>query len=745
MPIPIDYVERVYAGVLGKIIGVYLGRPFEGWSHERILAELGEVNYYVAEKLGVPLVVTDDDISGTFTFIRALEDYGCTRDITPEQIGRTWMNYIIENKTILWWGGLGMSTEHTAFLRMKHGIPAPGSGSVELNGKIVAEQIGSQIFIDGWAMIAPGDPALATDLARKAASVSHDGEAIYAAQVVAAIESMAFVENDINKLIDFALTFIPKDCLIAKMIADLLRWRQNEPDWRKALKLLAADYGYDKYGGNCHVIPNHGVIILSLLWGEDSFQRSLMIANTCGWDTDCNSGNVGCIMGIKNGLTAINAGPDWRGPVADRIYLPTADGGRCITDAVTETYRIARMGKQLARNTGILPVPSSAGHGQDARATEKLGARFHFSLPGSLQGFQIDSEEASAASNPAVRIRISNGEISVGPETANALIIDYRHLMPGHPARAKVFTFIPPDAHQMPGYTMVASPTLYPGQLIRARVMNLPRPIDEEEDSELHLSKIQMVCRPYLLVYGEGDQLMRVPGPGMLLQERRTAGGGRDPWNLLEWRVPETNGQSIAAVGLEFSTDRPTHGSACVDYLTWSGLPDCTFKRPPTGGTMWQRAWVDSGQSLWWGQEPFRLISNDGRATLSTGTDGWTDYRVSTTIEANLAKSFGIAVRVRGLHRFYSLLLDTDGTAKLVKSLDGDKILAQCPFPWELNQKYNFSLQAVGPRLTAYINDRLLFDTTDNERPFLAGGIALVCEDGRIDAGAISVKLAFCI
>ena len=27
-----------------------------------------------------------------------------------------------------------------------------------------------------------------------------------------------------------------------------------------------------------------------------------MIVNTCGWDTDCNSGNVGCLLGIKNGL-----------------------------------------------------------------------------------------------------------------------------------------------------------------------------------------------------------------------------------------------------------------------------------------------------------------------------------------------------------------------------------------------------------------------------------------------------------
>ncbi len=30
MTIRPDYAERVYAGVLGKIIGVYLGRPLEG-------------------------------------------------------------------------------------------------------------------------------------------------------------------------------------------------------------------------------------------------------------------------------------------------------------------------------------------------------------------------------------------------------------------------------------------------------------------------------------------------------------------------------------------------------------------------------------------------------------------------------------------------------------------------------------------------------------------------------------------
>ena len=195
--LPEDYAERVYAGILGKIIGVYLGRPFEGWNYDRIMDELGEIDYYVNDRISSnpPLVVTDDDITGTFTFLRSLEDYGTSLALTPAQIGQSWLNYIIENRTILWWGGFGNSTEHTAFIRLKNGVKAPKSGSLELNGKIIAEQIGAQIFIDGWAMVAPGNPELAVDLAKRAASVSHDGEAIYAAQVLAAMESQAFVES----------------------------------------------------------------------------------------------------------------------------------------------------------------------------------------------------------------------------------------------------------------------------------------------------------------------------------------------------------------------------------------------------------------------------------------------------------------------------------------------------------------------------------------------------------------------
>ncbi len=88
MQIPNDYLERVYAGVLGKLIGVYLGRPFEGWTYQRIMEELGPIEYYVHERLNQPLVVTDDDVAGTFTFIRALEDYGISPISAPRRSAR---------------------------------------------------------------------------------------------------------------------------------------------------------------------------------------------------------------------------------------------------------------------------------------------------------------------------------------------------------------------------------------------------------------------------------------------------------------------------------------------------------------------------------------------------------------------------------------------------------------------------------------------------------------------------------
>ena len=697
-----EYVRRVYAGVLGKIIGVYLGRPFEGMRYRDVLKQLGPINYYVHEQRKHPLIVTDDDISGTFTFVRALEDHpSAGKDLTPQHVAQTWLNYVIENKTIFWWGGLGLSTEHTAFLRLKNGIPAPQSGSIALNSKVVAEQIGSQIFIDGWAMVAPGNPQLAGDLARKAASVSHDGEAIYGAQVIAAMESLAFVENDLNVLLDVATRLIPADSLIYRMIADLRAFHTRHPDdWERAMvEVLEATYGYDKYGGNCHIIPNHGIIILALLYGQDNFQRTQMIANTCGWDTDCNAGNVGCLMGIKNGLAGIDAGPDWRGPVADRLMIPTADGGECMTDAVRETYRLVNVGRAL---NGLAPL------------APKNGSRFHFSLAGSVQGFR---EEASVESKGTTSVSNRDGQLA----------ISFSRLALGRTARIATATFAP-IGEKGETYNLMASPTLYTGQTVRATLRGDV------------ISGLSVSVRLYARYYGEQDKPERIVGPAVSLQS------GAD--TALTWTVPTTNGRPIFEVGLEIAGDNGASGTIHLDHLSWDGAADVSLGIPNAPGDMSRRQWVDgldAFRNVYDGKDDkqvFMAINNRGRGLAIYGTRDWANYSVSTVLTAHLAQAIGLAARCRGLRRYYALLLRQPNRAALIKMYDNEQILAETDFAWRCNDDpHAFALTVVGDRIIGSIDGKTLFSVTDPS-PIPSGGIALVIDDGRMASGVVNVRPA---
>lgn len=707
MAIPADYLERVYAGVLGKLIGVYLGRPFEGWPHERILAELGEVRTYVHERLGKPLVVTDDDVSGTFAFVRALEDNGCAPDLSAAQIGDAWLNYIIEGRTILWWGGVGNSTEHTAFVRLASGIEAPRSGSIALNGRIVAEQIGAQIFIDGWAMAAPGDPEMAADLARRAASVSHDGEAIYGAQVIAAMESLAFVERGLGRLLDAAVALIPRDCAIARMIGDLREIRAGEADWREGFRRFRRRYNYELYPGNCHMVPNHGVIVLALLYGDDDFQKTLMIANTCGWDTDCNSGNAGCLMGIKNGLEGIDAGPDWRGPVADRLYVTTADGGAAITDAATEACRLASAGRRLAERRGL----RTAGW-----KPPKDGARFHFELPGSVQGFRADD-------SPETRGTLVLGNVEGHSRLGSrSLKLACSGLAAGVSARAGTPVFVPPQDLAMPGYGLQACPALYPGQLLEA---------DIEAD---RANPVPVSASLYVKAYGRADAPVLHRGP--------LAAMGAGSRRLLAWRVPDTASAPVYEVGVEVTGEKGASGVLYLDLLRWSGEPDTALGPQADGGTAWRRAWVDATSSFLAGRkEALRVAQNRGTGLLIQGARDWRDVEASAELTVYMARSWGLAVRVQGLRRYAALLVCDDGRARLVRVFDGKRtVLAEAPFACEPGTTHLLSLRARGSALAAAIDGGLALEARTGAPP--DGAAALVCEEGTIGTDRLVVRPA---
>ena len=67
--------------------------------------------------------------------------------------------------------------------------------------------------------------------------------------------------------------------------------------------MLTADWGYDRYPGVCHIIPNAGVTIMSILYGQGSLPRTAEIATMAGWDTNCNAGNATAIIGTACSVT----------------------------------------------------------------------------------------------------------------------------------------------------------------------------------------------------------------------------------------------------------------------------------------------------------------------------------------------------------------------------------------------------------------------------------------------------------
>ena len=704
--LPGDYADRVYAGVLGKIIGVYLGRPVEGWTYEAIQDRIGDIDDYIHDRLGVPLVVTDDDITGTFTFVRAMADHGHDPAISSRQIGESWLDYLIEGRTILWWGGLGNSTEHTAYLRLKEGIPAPASGSIGLNGQVVAEQIGAQIFIDGWAMLHPGDPEAAADLARHAAEVSHDGVAVHAAQVLAAMEAQAFVDDDLDRLFDTGVAQIPSDSIIRRVIDDIRDWRVGEPDWRVTRGRIVERYGYDRYGGNVHVVPNHALMALSLAYGDGDFGRTLAIVTTAGWDTDCNAGNIGCLMGIRGGIDGIDRvadGRDWRGPVADRLYLPTAEGGRSISDAVREGDAIVAMARTMR---GL------------ASAHPKGGARFHFERAGSVQGFRPDPDGAM--------IDVSNvpGHSSTG---TRSLAIHVPDLKRDRPGRVATPTFAPPSTRELRTYDLLASPTLYPGQTVTARVV-----ADRHDAAPI----------------GVGLTVRHAAGNGTARLVRgpvTTIGPGDDA--VLEWEVPDVGGQPIVDVGLELTAgggspaDPVRAATVFLDHLAWRGAPNARLGRPADGGESWRRAWVDAVDHVETrSPEPYRIMQDRGTGLLMQGTEEWHELTVEADVRIHMARHGGIAVHVRGLTRWVGFLLDMSGRATLVRSQFEREVLAEATLGIDVTAPHRLRLDASTDRIRASIDGAIVFDVRDPRFAVEGGAIALVCEEGRVESNDVIVR-----
>jgi ADP-ribosylglycohydrolase len=698
------YAESIYAGVLGKLVGVYLGRPVEGWPYPEIRRRFDEVDYYVNELLGIPLVVADDDISGTFGFFRAVEDSGYARPLMAAQVGKAWLNYIVQDRTILWWGGLGRSTEHTAYFRLRAGVEAPASGSIALNGPTIAEQIGAQIFMDAFAMMSPGDPDQAVYNVRQAASVSHDGLALEAACYLGAMEAMAFEQRDLEQLLDAGLRFV-RDPRLLHLVEDVRSICASSMDWHSVRAIIDDRYGYDKYPGPCHNVPNHAMVLAALLLGGDHFQRAVTIAASAGFDTDCNAGNVGCLNGIRLGLDALTSGADFRAPVADRMYVVTADGGSCVTDAVQQTRRILAAASAY-RNEPIALCP----------------ARFGFDFRGSTQGFTL-----LQAGPCSFRLALSNLNQTT---SENGLLIEYRGLAPGISDSISTPVFLD-FAELAQNFATVASPTLYPTQTVVAHL----RAFADDNPT----------LRFFVLYYDAHDQVARCDGEALRL---------RHGDNEVRWTLPPLDGMPIFRFGIEFLAPNRQAGRydgriALLD-LDWTGAPQALVQ---TGMLMtsiwnlsprWLQAWVNSAKHFAPDFKYTYCISHpEEGGAVTIGTRDWYDYAVRSRLAFSLHQAGGLVLRSQGHRRYYAAQFSGGKLVSIVRRIDDEQqTLASVPFAYAEDQLYDVRFCAHGAELVLEVEGVPLLQAADANAVLTCGGAGFCIDAGTMLADGFSVHRA---
>jgi ADP-ribosylglycohydrolase len=357
-----DYYNKVLGSWLGRIAGDFVGAPVEFMPSFTRKKKYGDITYFPEP---IDLNYVNDDEMYEICALIALEKYGI--NLTSKDIAQEWLNHLYT---------LNFTAEKIALENLKSGIWPPDSG---IHNNIYHDAIGAQMRADIWGQISPGCPKVAKEYARLDGSVSHSGIGIEGEVFIAILVSQAFFETDIRKNITSALKFLPPDnkSLYTKIIKTALTiFEEQHIDSRKASKMLIkywnlirendliknepptnkkrlsflTEYIPEVHAPDVHVLPNAGLVILSLLFAsedkEDPLGKAICTAANMGLDTDCNCGNIGAILGAQLGSEDIPS--KWKDPLQNTFSTYVKGHEKWKITELAE--RIALIGKNVIKN-----------------------------------------------------------------------------------------------------------------------------------------------------------------------------------------------------------------------------------------------------------------------------------------------------------------------------------------------------------------------------------------------------------
>lgn len=350
-----SFQDKLLACYTGKNIGGTLGYPMEFYRQKNIVT-----GYDPSLDLPMP----NDDLDLQLLWLIALEEKGCYP--TAERLAEYWQRYLTPH-----WAEYGISK-----VNMRSGLLPPMSGMA--NNEMYKNSNGAWIRSEIWACLAPAAPEAAARLALLDAVLDHgNGEGTWAEIFCAALESMAFIEQDISRLIERALAFIPSDCGVYRAVADACDCYEKRLSLDEARDLLLTrhrgrfgqhlskedeekGFGDGPIGYDAPL--NVAIVIAGLLYGEGDFDKTLTSTIFFGEDTDCTVGTAAAVFGLMHGTAAISE--KWWAPVGNRITVGTLNLGelgsygdvlpKTVEDLVDRIYRQHRI------HAAAFDLPSAA-------------------------------------------------------------------------------------------------------------------------------------------------------------------------------------------------------------------------------------------------------------------------------------------------------------------------------------------------------------------------------------------------
>ena len=292
--------DKVYACWIGKNIGGTMGGPYE-YSVDM----LNITDFSTPAGAALP----NDDLDLQLIWLKALEEKG-PWGINATVLGEYWLNFIPPT-----WNEYGIGKSNLLM-----GLMPPLSGEYENYWK---HSNGAWIRSEIWACLAPGCPDVAIKYAMEDAMVDHGlGEGTYAELFTTAMQSAAFVINDIRALIKIGLSKIPATCRVARSVKMVCECYDKGMDWKELREKIVKDnrdLGWFQAPGNI------AFLVIGLLYGEGDFKKSMLYAINCGDDTDCTAATCGALMGIMYGSAIIPE--DWKNHIGDNITTVAINRG----------------------------------------------------------------------------------------------------------------------------------------------------------------------------------------------------------------------------------------------------------------------------------------------------------------------------------------------------------------------------------------------------------------------------------